>query len=418
VTVLANAGSFAKATGAATATQTGIISTGFGAQPKALILMCEIATSDQTATGGPAAHAFGFSTPSAARSFSGASGASGITTKAYKRAAAKALTIVNATGTTLAECDATFNSDGTIDLAWTTNDSNAYRVRYLALGGTSLSASIVEWASLTATGSKSITGAGFQPNAALTIGDDLDNALPRGGTFETHMFGATDGTNSWAMAGWTQDGAVGSTTARIFIIDDGVDALADNTNRTHATFTSWDSDGMTLNYDVVQGWQTTHASKHATLFLAGATVKAGKFSKSSSSGPVTDTISTPSLQPRALILAMGGSLSASDSAVQNSWEHSVGLSDGTNSTSTWSAYAHNQASSANGNAEGGDGWGMISTNPGTINHTGTASLNNGSFAITWNPNDASATDVFYLAIGEAGGSAFPWIYYEQQRQNR
>lgn len=356
----AKVGSFTKATGAATVSQS---LTGFGFQPKALILLT--ATETTLATAGQTGYStfVGITDGTTSKSWGFAGGISGLSQVGKQRRASKALTICNNLGTLLAECDLTsFDSDG-ITLSWTTNDANAYYIGYLALGGSDLTAKVLQWQQPASSGSFSVTGAGFQPTGMFTIGAGYTTAPTSTDTHAELALGAiADGDTAWAMDMVSFD-AFGTTSCQHHQRT-AADVLFSGTG-TLASFTSFDSDGFTFNYSAVDARRY-----RASLLLGGVSFRSGKFTHSNGAAPASQTITFTTsgsvdltwnpnntgdngpimyfASPGKFALFAGMDQTA-DGTVSNDTPLSIGLTDGTNHFFTAVAQRSGNSSSAAGN---------------------------------------------------------------------
>jgi hydrogenase maturation protease len=111
--------------------------------------------------------AFGASDGTNSRSVGTASQNNVDPSNATRRLARKALTIVQWGETLLAESDLSSWNATNFTLNWTTNNSTAYRIHFIAIGGTDVSAKVVEWTMPNSTGLDAVTGVGFQPDALI-----------------------------------------------------------------------------------------------------------------------------------------------------------------------------------------------------------------------------------------------------------
>lgn len=143
-----------------------------------------------------------------------------------------------------------------------------------ALGGTDITqATIVTFTDPTATGSKSVTGAGFKPTFGMFFDFGTTATLPLQGAVGTGNgfgYGAAVSTSArCAVGGRIQGGQTTSSTGRA-LLTDHCHLLCASGNASgvavSADFVSWDADGFTLTYDVVDA---SNAYKCAALLLAG-----------------------------------------------------------------------------------------------------------------------------------------------------
>ena len=156
-------GSFTKSNAVAPTSQT--IAHGLGETPKAIILWTDGKTSESFSPS--FVFGFGVTDGTTSRSVGTASQDNVKTSNASRRLAAKALTLVQWGQTLLAEADLSSWNATSFTLNWTTNNSTAYRIHFIAIGGASVSAKVVEWTMPTTTGSQTVSGVGFQPDVVI-----------------------------------------------------------------------------------------------------------------------------------------------------------------------------------------------------------------------------------------------------------
>ena len=118
----------------------------------------------------------------------------------------KVLTMVRWGEVVVAEADLSSWDDTNFTLNWTTNDANAYVIHFIAIGGSDVSAPVVDWTMRTTTGNPTVTGVGFQPDVVFHAhgGHTFTAALPAnlaGGAFGLGVMDF-DG-DQWALANWT-----------------------------------------------------------------------------------------------------------------------------------------------------------------------------------------------------------------------
>jgi hypothetical protein len=155
-------------------------------------------------------------------------------------------------------------------------------MQYLALGGSSLSASIVKWKAPATATNKSFTGAGFQPECLINIGGSISGPQARG-------FGITDGTNQCGNTS-AYDGVAPQRYQRVNKAY--VEVNGNGTLRNEATIVSLDSDGATLNFTTTAG---TGADIFSLCLRSGLGFKVGTFNLNTATGnqAITGTGFTP-----------------------------------------------------------------------------------------------------------------------------
>ena len=328
-------GSFTKATGAATASQP---ITGVGFKPRAVILWTIGATSAGSWTSGYT-YAIGYSARNAGEtitvgSMACASETGADTTNASQRQAAKALTIVQWGETTLAECDMTsFDADG-FTLSWTTNDSNAYIIHYMALGGNDFTdAKVVAWTTGTSTGNKAVTGAGFQPDFVMHLANPATTTPPASAANASLMMGAMTTAAQWYSAIISKDASASSNSARQQRTTAAFSPLAISFGwpfyDSYATYVSLDSDGFTLNF----GYAPSVNQNAYALCLKGGSYYLDTFNLAGETG--NQAISGVGFQPEGVLLV---SVGTGNGGTYNPGSHvaqSVSATDGTANGSTF-----------------------------------------------------------------------------------
>ena len=198
---------------------------------------------------------------------------------AARRMAGKVLTIIDPSQTVLAEADVASWDSTNFTLNWTTNDANAYIIHFIAISGTDVSASIVNWTMKTSTGNKAVTGVGFKPTAVLHLwaGSNLTATPPASATNAAFGFGVMDFSgHQWATAILSQNGTATSDTQRVQQTDAALYAPSSSlTASKEASWVSMDSDGFTMNFTTADA----NAGQVYSLALSGLNVWAGHYNK-------------------------------------------------------------------------------------------------------------------------------------------
>lgn len=396
-------GSFTKSTGAAPASQA---VTGVGFQPKALILWSVAGLTDNTFRASYfSGIGFAAGTAAADRGSVGASnedatvGASNVA----GRHAEKVLVFSNLAGNgAFAECDLTsFDSDG-FTLNWTTNDANAYIIHYLALGGTDLTnAKVLRWNTPTATGNHAVTGVGFKPDAVMLIGAGSAANPPSSFTTHSPTLSAFDGSGGqWALGHRSNDNAAMTQENRVkdaslaFLVPSGTGVAAIDAE---ATWVSMDTDGFTLNFSDAPA----AAFRIYALCLKGPRFKAGSFTKSTGGAPASQSVTGVGFTPRGLAFASDMDVVATDNRAHNRW--GLGFYDGTNEQAG-TRVAENNVAVSNVDAISRSDKVFVKVDNTTATQDAVAdgtSLDADGFTLNWTTNDAVATQIFYLAAGDA-----------------
>lgn len=175
------------------------------------------------------------------------------TSDSSRRIAAKALTMVRWVENLRAEADLSSWDAANFTLNWTTNDTNARIIHFLAIGGSGVSAQVVDWRMPFSTGHHAVTGIGFRPNVVLHahangFSTTIPNSTPSAG-FGLGVMDA-DG-DEWALSFFSLDDAGFSDTQRIQQTDANLVTIFNSlTIAKKASWVSMDSDGFTLDFSV------------------------------------------------------------------------------------------------------------------------------------------------------------------------
>jgi hypothetical protein len=385
-------GSFTKTTAGAPAGQS--VAHGLGEVPKALILWTNGKTNESFSP--DAFYGFGVSdgTTSASVSTSMTNGlATFHTGNAY--ASGAVLTIFDgAAGTTRAQAAFTSWDATNFVLNWTTNDGIPYVVHFIAIGGTEVSAKVVEWNRATTLGNQAVA-VGFQPD--VVIHGEADMTSPNTGPKGVVVLGAADGSGGqWAHSIYSSEPSPAPTdTQRGQATADCFYWVYNGTVAHRATCTMTPT-GYTVNHTVNDGW----AAQTFTLALKGMQARVANFAKTSGA-PVVQTVAT-GIRPRMVLLSGIQYQGTGASGVQAEARFGIGASDGTNEGSSAFQGQDNQNPS---NVDGIDKTSKVfvkvdNATP-TINaEADMLGFSENSFILDWTTNDPTTTRIFYLALGD------------------
>ena len=158
-------GSFVKTSGTGSVDQ--VVAHGLSGTPKALILWTDAKSNESFSA--ELALSFGFTDGTTSLSVGGASQNGVGTSNAARRIGTKLLTIIPPTSTSGPLVEAAFKSwDSTnFTITWNPNTATSYVIHYIAIGGTEVSAKVLNWQQPNTTGNKAVTGVGFQPTVVL-----------------------------------------------------------------------------------------------------------------------------------------------------------------------------------------------------------------------------------------------------------
>ncbi len=293
-------GSFTKATGGAPVSD---VVTGVGFQPKAVIFLWTRQTAEGFAADLNAGVGFA-SGPANERAVSVTSLDNQGNSDTGRRRSESNMILLLSGGTdpTLeAQAELTsFDADG-FTINWTTNDANAYRIHYIALGGDITNALASTFTLTDVTGNQAVTGVGFQPDSVMFLwsfttdvdvserGSEIGIGFAESAAAQGGMVYAAKDNDTNTEKRWQQ-----RTDATILILDPersppDQDAVVD--------FVSMDADGFTVN--------KSDPPKNDTpifyLALKGGRHSVGAFDQATTTGNQSTT--GVGFQPEQLILA-------------------------------------------------------------------------------------------------------------------
>jgi hypothetical protein len=293
-------------------------------------------------------------------------------------------------------------------IKWTTNTASTdYIINYMVIGGSeTVKAKIVGWNTLSATGDKSVTGAGFRPDAVVHISTPTlptDTTLPATNASGLLAMGVMDRRgNQWANMLYTQDALTTTTTTRVQVSDQTfVRVKSDEVIEGKAAFKSMDSDGFTVNFSQ----SPTATGFVSSLCLKGVTVKAGKFNKDNSGTNGASQNVSVGFQPSAVLFST--TQTTSNAAGVASLRYGLGTVSAANGTTSRSVLITDT-----------DGLGTSSVDAVTLTNKSMTIMNANSttteaegdvtehyydgFSMTWSKNNAVATEICYLAFAPEG----------------
>lgn len=328
--LLVNQGSFAKSTAAAPAQQS--FTTGW--RPKAVILF----TTGQTTEGFADIYNFaiGFSSGSQIndqRSIGVRSDDNVDIHNSGRAFGTRTLKILSSSDpqTIAAEADMqTFDSTG-FTIKWTTNDSTASIIHYIALGGSDLTNSFASsFTANTVTGNQAVTGVGFQPNFVMFMQARSTSDTGTATHINMGLGFAESSTERGAVAVYSRDGSDSNKfryqrTDRVILQYSEPSGTID----AEADFVSMDAGGFTIN------WIDPPSSADFVYYLAlkGGLYDVGKFDKTTVSAPAAQSVTGVGFQPKALILSSFNNIAATTRQLDN--RQSFGASSGTYEGTIW-----------------------------------------------------------------------------------
>ncbi len=392
----------------ASATATGNQSvTGIGFQPKAVIFWTQYEPDATIGTWNTDIRfSMGFASGSAAgeQRAIGYGSDSGASSNTARSQISGVVSVINGTPTQLLKATlVSLDSDG-FTINWGTVQATAYRIHYMALGGSNLSAKVVEWAMPgTGGGNKAITGAGFQPQAAFMLGTNTTAAVDTSGAAGVFVLGGFDGGGGDFALGMNSQDAQASSNSMSRWRNGPITSLSTSTGTEgyYGTLVSFDSDGCTIN--VTENTPPTADDRVFFLFLRGVGLKAGKFAKSTGAAPASQAITGLGFKPVAVQLYSLNTASMTDGTLVNSARLSVGATDGTAEEATFLSEEDNQATMDLDSVAVSDKCIVINgANDAVADAVADiSSMDSGGFTLSWSTNNATAHDIWYLAIGSA-----------------
>lgn len=368
--------------------------TGLGFQPKAIVFFLQFDfSSDSELT--DSCYGYGFAVSSTERAACGYVGRNNFSPSdiatVYNNSGC--LHLVRTNGLDLLAADfVSMDTDGfTINV--TAADATGTKIGYLALGGSDLSqVAVRQHSSDGTTGVQSYSGVGFQPTSALVIGTGgppFADGLGQngdGGIF----FGAATNSAQGCVGCFVGEGFNPTTSAtyqhagRLI----AVPTTAAGT-RLEATFQSFDTDGMTLD------WQAAQVNRFHVLYMRGPTVKIGTETQKTSTGTKTTNIG---FQPKGMLFLSGGVTTG------GSPSDSVSLSFGATSGSTarssmWMEDRDNVSGSSVCRRYFASNKALVFRTAGSTQAAADlSSFDADGFTLDWSTADATAREFLYIAV--------------------
>lgn len=374
---------------------------GLGFKPEALILY----TTGQTSSGFADGYNFaiGFSNGTVSRSIGIASDDAASSSNAGRAFGSKILKIVGSGNPTIAaEADLTSVTNGTFTINWTTNDANPTLIHYVAVGGTNVTNAFVSsFAASTTTGPQSVTGLGFKPDLIVFMHAASTSETSTASNGYMSLGFATSHTKRSSIAVTSEDGRATMDTWALQRTDRAIVGLNPGTGAitAQADLNSIVTDGFILN------WKQALSSADRIYYLAlkGGQYDVGNFNKTTSSAPVTQSISGIGFQPKGLLLSSFNTVS--NTAVQSNNRFSFSATDANNNGTTWAGDSDNVANSITAHSEITNKVIRLATEQAS----GSSSVTNAEasmqpfssdgFTLNWSTNDAIAKQILYVAFG-------------------
>jgi hypothetical protein len=387
-------GSFTKST----STGSQVVPHTLGQNPKAVILWT-IGKTNET-LGGNFLYGFGMSDSSLSGSVGTSTRDAVSTTSSSRRMAAKALTLVQSSGATVAEADLPSWSSTTFTLNWTSNDAQPYVIHYIAIGGPQVTAKLVNWQAPTSAGSKSVV-VGFQPEAVIHIhaGAAFTGAP---GTSQGNMvvgMGAMDKSGAqWAIQASDVDNTSTTMSSRAQRSNAALYMYTDTGSAgvtKEAKFVSMNADGFTLNFTTANA----NASQIYSLALAGLKADVGTFNKTTASAPASQAVPS-AFKPGAVFMASYQTTAQSSGVISSSTcSFGVGASDGAHEGSAAINAADGVATSSVSGIDKTSKAFIKMNQPPIDAEADMTSFDPTGFTLNWTTSDTTASQICFLALG-------------------
>lgn len=324
--------------------------------------------------------------------------ASGVSWHAY---ANFAVFLIDSSGNILLSAAVTAASSTTFTLNWTVVDTVSHDVSYTLIGGTAVSAKVVEWQANIVNGNQSVTGVGFLPQIVFQLpGSNVK--IPVEANMVSLGFGAMTASDQFALDSHSIDATSPLVTERV-ISRNHVIALLVGTAGVpppavafSARYVSLDADGFTVNWDEHPGTHI-YIGSLCLAGLAGANV--GIITKTTASAPASQSVTGVGFTPSWVFL---GGVNDTTTAAALGIRRSHGSSDGTNSY-CWTEIAKSGVSPSvveetHSSSAIFSLWNP--TSPATQFQTATLqSMDTDGFTLSWPTNDTTAALIAYVALG-------------------
>lgn len=311
------------------------------------------------------------------------------------------------TNTHIAELTA-FNSDGFV-LDWVTNNGTAWRILYVAIGGTDVTnAKVGAFNSPAVTGDNAVTGVGFEPEIVFLLGTNFtadDTYTDLFGTFCHGMFNSAGEQGVVSLI--SLNGTAAMDTARYQRTDKCFATFSTTSTSTlthEATFVSMDNDGFTLNYTTA----SVANKRVAYLALRGLQSKIDSFtSPTAGTAPVEQAVTGTGFAPEGVLFFTTGKTAGTSIVAHNRLSTGMAhLSD--EEGCLWFGDEDAALAAVTGRMMETDTCIRVSDEVASVASSTTqaladfTSLDADGFTLNWSVKDASnAYQVIYVALGDA-----------------
>jgi hypothetical protein len=259
---------------------------------------------------------------------------------------------------------------------------------------------VVTFDLLAGTGNVAVTGTGFTPDVVLfLIGSISQSAVPYSTNNARLQLGAMDKAgNQWAAGIVAQNGVSPSQAVRGMVTDSCLGGVTPGggTFNPKASFVSMDSNGFTINQTVGSGFGNIVAA----LALKGGQWKVGSTVKPTGGAPATHAVTGVGFVPKGLFFA--GIQSVVNASESTHAELGVGFCSGVGAER---AIARIEKNAANPTVVKTytDSKSFVKVDnftPAVDAAAILASFDTDGYTLTWNPNDAVATQLGYIAASD------------------
>ena len=403
-------GTFDKSTNTSTPVDQAI--TGLGFQPKGLIIF---SVSDfGTAVDGYNV-SIGFSDGTNTKCAWQGSEHNAATTDCYRYEASGKIIVIRGhnDGSLLAEADLkSFDSDG-FTLTWTTNSASAYKIKYVAFGGSNITSVQVGHFDTTTTAGPTTQNVSalasgnliaILTTATTTTGEDTLNS---GCT--TSLGFASGASNQGVCSSWSRDNQ-GTSGTQHSVWTDSIIAFRTDTPTTilDGQFGGFTGSGFDIN------WTTTDATSRRLYYMIvkGGTWQVGSGTTNTTTGTKSFTTS---FKPAGLIVALSNTATADPSAVNGSF--GMGAADGTNNASFALQDEDGQATSDTGRDSSATACLLMVDQANSRTEVAAlSSFNSTNFTLNFTTSDATARTFIWAVVQEdLGGGGGPFPHYTKRQ---
>ena len=372
--------------------------TGLPFQPKAILFFCTVQTAEGFKTDQQICIGAAVGTGSAQQvcCYGGQPGNSTVAGSYGYATSTNCIRLTTPPGVTLIVGNLNSFDSGGFTIIWVTNTTTAYKINFMAFGGSDITNVFVEAPGTTATGNRTYSNAGFQGNIAFFFGGMSAGTV---GAMSQPSFGvAMSSSKRWA----TVSNSISTTMSS--------SSHAKKYQRTDCCMLGLSNSGTeTLRIDFVgftsTGFTVNCITSLSTIFLylliQGGSWDLGSFNKSTAAAPVDQSVSGLAFAPDGVLLASDNA--ASSTSVQANCDCSLGAFDGTNQQTEWAgsidAVSPSQSESAQLTTKCLRLAAPTSTTTAaTKSECQQKTLDSTGFTVTWTTNDTTvASEILWVA---------------------